>query len=97
MRAFLNRNGAPIWASGRNGLTQCSFAGPLISMYSRNGGNQTFWLPQPVEVAADVLTGEVYAQNSQTVNFKMEKGPHTTIIFTGRRADFEALRQDMAK
>ncbi|MBQ7650935.1 MAG: family 14 glycosylhydrolase, partial [Victivallales bacterium] len=80
MRAFLNRNGAPIWASGRNGLTQCSFAGPLISMYSRNGGPQTFWLPQPVEVAADVITGEIYAQNSKTVNFKMPPGPNTTII-----------------
>jgi hypothetical protein len=97
MRAFLDRHGAKLWASGRCGLNQCSFAGPLLSMYSRNGGNQTFWLPQPVEIAADVLTGEIYAQNSATVNFNMPKGPNTTIIFTGKRADYETFKKAIGK
>ena len=89
LRNILHTNGARYWSSGRAGLNQCSFAGPLVSMYTRKAGKQTFRLPRKVEVAVDLFTGEVLAKNARVVNFDSPEAPHTRVIFAGRVADYE--------
>ncbi|MCI5779842.1 MAG: hypothetical protein MR051_08550 [Lentisphaeria bacterium] len=97
LRNLLNDNGVRFWSSGRAGLNQCSFAGPLLSMYSRNAGKQTFWLPEKVEIAVDLFTGEVLARNSSVVNFTSPEEPHTRIIFAGKTADYQQYFQKGSK
>lgn len=63
--------------------------GPLVSMYTRKAGKQTFRLPRKVEVAVDLFTGEVLAKNARVVNFDSPEAPHTRVIFAGRVADYE--------
>ena len=88
LRSILHTNGARYWSSGRAGLNQCSFAGPLVSMYTRKAGKQTFWLPRKVEVAVDLFTGEVLTRNGRVVNFNSPETPHTRVIFAGSAADY---------
>lgn len=88
LRNILHANGARYWSSGRAGLNQCSFAGPLVSMYTRKAGKQTIWLPQKVEVAADLFTGEVLKRNGYVVDFVSPEAPHTRVIFAGSLADY---------
>ena len=97
LRNLLNANGVRFWSSGRAGLNQCLFAGPLLAMYSRNAGNQTFWLPEQVEIAVDLFTGEVLARNSSVVNFTSPKTPHTRIIFAGTNRDYQQYFQKAQK
>ena len=97
LRNLLNGNGVRFWSSGRAGLNQCSFAGPLLSMYSRNAGKQTFWLPEKVEIAVDLFTGEVLARNSSVVNFTSPAEPHTRIIFAGKTADYQQYFRNARK
>lgn len=89
LRNILHANGVSFWSSGRAGLNQCVFAGPLLAMYSRNAGNQTFWMPEKTEVAIDVFTGEILSRNSSVVNFTSPAEPHTRIIFAGKMADYQ--------
>ena len=89
LRNLLNSNGIKIWSSGRAGFNQCSFAGPLLSMYSRSAGKQTFWLPAKVEIAIDLFTGETLGKNTSVINFTSPKQPHTRVIFAGKMADYK--------
>ena len=89
LRNILHTNGARYWSSGRAGLNQCSFAGPVVSMYTRKAGKQTIRLPQKVEVAADLFTGEVLKRNGYVVDFVSPETPHTRVIFAGSIADYE--------
>ena len=88
LRNILHKNGARYWSSGRGGLNQCSFAGPLVSMYTRKAGRQTIWLPQKVEVAVDLFTGEILTHNGYVINFNSPETPHTRVIFAGSAADY---------
>ncbi len=89
MRGLFMREKLAIWSSGKSGLDATFFAAPLYAVYSRNGGAKTVWLPESAEVAADLFTGEILAENSKEVNFELPKGPHTAILYCGSRADYE--------
>jgi len=88
LRNILQASGTRYWSSGRAGLNQCSFAGPLVSMYTRKAGKQTIWLPRKVEIAVDLFTGEVLRRNGYVVDFVSPEVPHTRVIFAGSLADY---------
>jgi len=79
-------------ASGKSGLDQVNFAGPLISVYSRSGGAKTLWLTEPAEIVADLFTGEILGKNLKTVNFQMPPRPETRILYAGSAAEYEVFR-----
>ena len=97
LRNLLKDNGVKFWSSGRAGLNQCSFAGPLLSMYSRSAGQQTFWLPEKVEIAVDLFTGEVLGRNTAVINFSSPAQPHTRVIFAGKSADYKQYFERVKK
>lgn len=92
LRGLLGREKVHCWASGKSGLDQVNFAGPLISVYSRTGGDKTIWLPESVEVVADLFTGEILGRNRKTINFKMPSKPETRILYAGSAAEYELFR-----
>lgn len=92
LRGLLGREKIHCWASGKSGLDQVNFAGALISVYSRTGGDKTIWLPESVEVVADLFTGEILGRNRKTINFKMPSKPETRILYAGSAAEYELFR-----
>ena len=88
LRNILSLNGLRFYNSGRSGLAQCSFSGPVLSLFSRQGGKQTIRLPREAEIVVDLFTGEVYGENISTFRFTMPPRPSTAVIFAGRREDY---------
>ena len=88
LRNILSLNGLRFYNSGRSGLAQCSFSGPVLSLFSRQGGEQTIRLPREAEIVVDLFTGEVYGENVSTFRFTMPPRPSTAVIFAGRREDY---------
>ncbi|MEI3003431.1 MAG: hypothetical protein V8T87_02235 [Victivallales bacterium] len=98
LRGLLGREKVHCWASGKSGLDQVNFAGPLISVYSRTGGDKTIWLPESVEVVADLFTGEILGRNRKTINFKMPSKPETRIStrVPPQNMNYSVLEQESA-
>lgn len=92
LRGLLAREKIRWLASGKSGLDQVNFAGPLISVYSRSGGAKTLWLTEPAEIVADLFTGEILGKNLKTVNFQMPPRPETRILYAGSAAEYEVFR-----
>lgn len=93
LRNLLSDNDVHVWSGGQSGLNQCMFAGPLLAMYSRSAGNQTFRLPEKAEIAVDLFTGEVLARDSSEIDFTSPAEPHTRIIFAGKLNDYQQYFQ----
>ncbi len=95
LRGLLAREKVALRASGRSGLDQVNFAGPLVGVYSRSGGPRTLWFPKPVEIVADLFSGEILARNAKQLDFEAPRTPQTRIFFAGSAADyrhFQAVR-----
>ena len=88
LRGLLVREKVALRASGRSGLDQVNFAGPLVGVYSRSGGPRTIWFPKPVEIVADLFSGEILARNVKQLDFEAPKIPQTRIFFAGSAADY---------
>lgn len=88
LRGLLTREKVALRASGKSGLDQVNFAGPLVGVYSRSGGPRTLWFPKPVEVVADLFSGEILARNAKQFDFETPRIPQTRIFFAGSAADY---------
>ena len=92
-RDLLGSNKVYVYTSGSSGLDNCYFAWPLLAYTSRKGGNKQITLKAPVEVAADIMTGEILAVDSKVIKFNVPDNElHTRLIYVGSKADFEKLR-----
>ena len=85
LRGLLGREKVHCWASGKSGLDQVNFAGPLISVYSRTGGDKTIWLPESVEVVADLFTGEILGRNRNKFQDAVKTGDTDSLCGFRRR------------
>ena len=77
-----------VWTSGKSGLDQACFALPVIGMFSYTGGAKTIWLPEEVEIAADLFTGEILGRNTKKLDFDLPRKPSTKILFVGDEAEY---------
>ncbi|MBE6381277.1 MAG: hypothetical protein E7047_10155 [Lentisphaerae bacterium] len=92
-RDLLGMNKVHVYTSGRTGLDNFYYAGSLMGYTSRKAGSKQITLKTPVEVFADILTGEILARNSRVVKFMVPDNElRTRLFFAGSEADYKLLR-----
>ena len=87
----------PRRTNGKAWLLDAFVAPPLVGIFSRRAGTRSVMLPKPVEVVADLFTGEIIARNVKGFRCTLPEGPETRIFFAGSKAELKRFLPRPAK
>ena len=91
MRDLLAKAKVHVYTSGKSGLPAFYMARPYIGVFSRRGGAQVITLKKPVEIAVDLMTGEVLGENTAKVEFTMPRNASTVLLYAGTKEDHRKI------
>jgi|GEM_PF-1004633 len=94
LRTWLKKQGVHIYQDGFTDYDSYYFAGPLLGIYSRTGGDRSFTLRNRVEIVADLFSGEILAKNTDKFKFSLPaKTPATRIFYAGTLSGYQEYRR----
>lgn len=91
---FKLRKTVHVYGSGNHGLADTFIATPLLGIFTRGGGKRKVWLPQKVEVVADLFSGETW-YDCQEFEYPVKRKPETRIFFFGTRREYQAFKSKL--